>query len=325
MYCGRSRRARQPVVDVRGHRAPPSVKGLCQAGARLPLGARRHAAPPPHGRGGAIIRRGRRCSSAPTLVGSSVGCAASRLRPQLPAIGSALLITPVERASPCCSCRLTGSCPRLCSGPEVGRLGLGIVAITPARSSSCAGAQTCANMWATWLVSRTHTTGVRVDRQIALDKDIGQRLGDGAGLAPWRGARSPSHNVSHNGVVDLDQKVEQQDSSFLEGCTPSGAQQCVGEIAALSWSKRIELDAQLAHRALRRAVSLACRRLTIPRRRRGPAAKPGPRTGRQPAPLAPAYGLVSPPGSHARQPAAPAIARLDVTRWPRTPRLHREQ
>ena len=74
----------------------------------------------------------------------------------------------------------------------------------------------------------------------------------------------PLGRVSENGVIDLDEKVQEQNPRVLEDSTPCGSQQRIREIALLGRSEDIEFDAQLAHRAPRRAVSLTRRRPDIP-------------------------------------------------------------
>jgi hypothetical protein len=43
-------------------------------------------------------------------------------------------------------------------------------------------------------------------------------------------------------VVDLDQRVQEQDARLLERRAPGGPQQRVGKVASFSWCKRVEED-----------------------------------------------------------------------------------
>jgi len=68
-----------------------------------------------------------------------------------------------------------------------------------------------------------------------------------------------SHHAAppRNGVIDLHQEVKQKDSRLLKNDAPRRSQQCVREIAPLGGSESVGFDANLAHRAKLRAVSLA--------------------------------------------------------------------
>jgi hypothetical protein len=116
------------------------------------------------------------------------------------------------------------------------------------------------------------TRALRLRRPVALIQSIGARCAGTASSArcprggrpsatdPYCGAPlvlvaeprhrgQPSRAVSENSAIDLNEKVQQQDSSFAERDTPSASQQSVSEIAALSWSEGIEVDMHFAHGA----------------------------------------------------------------------------